>query len=463
MAENRPPIIAVLGHVDHGKTTLLDSLRKTNVANREVGGITQSIGASVVTSKSGKKITFIDTPGHAAFKQMRSRGAKVADIAILVVAADDGIKPQTQEAIKHILEAKTTLIVALTKIDLNTANVDLAKGQLEKEGILLEGRGGDTPVVEVSAKSGLGLDALLEMIELVTEVSEIKAEKNGKLEAVVIETVVGKRGPTVSVVVRNGSLRVGDFIKTSAVQAKVRGLFDDQDLPVKEVDPGYPALILGFSKLPEVGDVITSSQKEELKNETIAKIPSAKVIEGQLPIVLKAKSAGSLEAILPGLPQEVVAISSSVGDLNDNDIFLAKAAGGIICVFETKIPSNVSKLADTEGVEIHDFKIIYKLFEFLQERVDSGKRKIFGKAKILDSFPFNNKKVAGCRVESGVIEKSSKLVLVRGEEELGDIRAVSLRKQKDEVTQVKEGEEFGIIIAPQLDFVPGDVILSVAK
>lgn len=456
----RAPIVTILGHVDHGKTTLLDTIRKTSVAAREAGGITQSIGASQVVTKEGKHITFIDTPGHAAFSKMRSRGAKVADIAILVVAADDGVAPQTKEAISHIREADIPFIVAITKVDLATANVEAALGQLEKEGIYFEKRGGDTPWVGVSAKTGIGLDELLATISLLAEVNEIKADPDGDLEAVVIETTKDRCGPVANVVIRNGKIKVGDTVYTENGGAKIRSLISDKG-QVKEVLPGEPAQILGFEVLPEVGSKLASfefGKKKEKKNSVI------EVGENQIGILIKAQNAGSLEAVLANIPPEVVVVSSGVGDIYESDVLSAKANGAErIFAFESKASSQVKKLAEAEGIEIQSFRIIYELFQTLEEIIKKGKTVITGRAEVVASFPFNNKKIAGCKLLSGVISKGDKLILMRGEKELGKVRIISLRKQKTEMTQAKQGEEFGVLFEPQLDFAIGDMLISVAK
>jgi translation initiation factor IF-2 len=461
MIEKRQPIVTVLGHVDHGKTTLLDTIRKSNVTAREAGGITQSIGASIVQTDDGKKITFIDTPGHAAFSGMRSRGARVADIAILIVAADDGLMPQTKEAIGFIREANIPFIVAFTKIDLPNANVEAAKASIEREGVYLEGRGGDVPFVEVSAKEGKGIKELLDLIALVSEVNDIIADPEGELEAVVIETAKDNRGPLASVVVRNGNLAVTTEIKAGELTAKVRGLFDYQNKPVKKVAPGEPALILGFSDVPEVGTVVRSASytEEESRLAEQRSVTTGKISEGQIPLLFKAQNAGSMEALLKSLPPEVFVISASVGELTENDIFLAKSAGALIMAFDVKVSNIISKLAETEKVKIQSYKIIYELLEKIDEMVKAGIKHVVAKAEIIASFPFNAKKVAGCRLEVGPINRGMKLKLMRGEEELGEVRAGSLRRGKDEVSSVSEGE-FGVILEPQLDFTIGDVLIS---
>lgn len=459
----RAPIVTVLGHVDHGKTTLLDALRKTNIAVTEAGGITQSTGSSVVTTKEGKKITFIDTPGHAAFSDMRSRGAKVADIAILVVAADDGVKPQTKEALKLIKEAQIPLIVAISKIDLPSQNIEGVKGQLEKEGLLFESRGGDTPVVPVSAKKGKGIDELLETISLVAEVHEIKGDPARDLEAVVIESSRDKRGAFANVIVRNGTLMVGEDIYAENVGFRIRALFNYKGESVREVLPGEPAQILGFEEIPPVGAKVTNKGSlagGEVKDE-VQKV--GKLSEGQIAVILKARSIGSLEALVANLPPNIVVIGSGVGDVNESDVLNAKSSNARIFAFESDVSANVAKLAETEGVHIEKFEVIYELLERLSELLKKGQVEILGKAEILAVFPFNNKKVAGCKAFEGRIAKNDNIIVTRGEKEVGMAKAVSMKRQKNTLTEAKAGEEFGVIFEPQLDFEIGDVLVSVRK
>src|SRR3990170_294139 len=464
-SQTRPPIVVVLGHVDHGKTTLLDYIRQTNIAQKEAGGITQKIGASVVTTKEGKKITFIDTPGHAAFAKIRSRGAKVADIAVLVVAADDGVKPQTKEALTYILAADIPYVVAATKVDLPSASTEALRTQLEEQGVKFEGGGGDIPLVSVSAREGLGVEELLETIILVSEVHGIKGDSEGALEAVVIETGKDNRGITASIVVREGTLSVGDEIAAGTQKDKVRGIFDSNEKSVESVGPGQPALVLGFSEAPDVGSRIWKlDEKTTMANvEEGKKITKVKVEEGQVPIVLKAKNAGGLEAISGNLPKEIAVIFSGVGDVSEGDVFLAKSSNAKIIAFESKISNSVKKLADTEGTDIQSFSIIYKLFESLDELIKKDQLETLGKAEVIASFPYEKKLVAGCRIMTGKISKTDSLLLVRDEKEMGKIKIISIKKGKDSVDLVKQGEECGILFTPQLDFEIGDVILSVSK
>jgi len=464
--EIRPPIVCVLGHVDHGKTTLLDAIRKTSVAAREAGGITQSIGASQVTTKEGKQITFIDTPGHAAFTKMRSRGAQVADIAILVVASEDGIKPQTQEALDIIKEAKIPYIVVATKIDLPSADPEMVRSQFESHGVSFESRGGEVPFIAVSAKKGKGLEELLSTISLLSEVKGIKGGLDSPLKAVVIETQKDKRGLLVSAVVRNGKIEVGDMVYAEGVGTKVRGLFGDKGISIKEGTPGDPVQILGFETLPSVGSEIRADATSSGKSiaEPKEKKFAYHLQKGQIPVIVKAKNAGGLEAVTAGLPQEMVVVDSGVGDVFESDVLLAKSSKvDRILAFEAKASPQVTRLAEAEGVKIESFKVIYELFKRVEEILHGGEAEVVGKAEIIASFPFNDKKIAGCRVVAGKIAKVGVLILKRGEKELGKIKAISLKKQKQEIMEAKAGEEFGILFEPQLDFAIGDMILSVAK
>lgn len=463
MAENtRPPIVTVLGHVDHGKTTLLDAIRKSNIASREAGGITQSIGASLITTKDGKRITFIDTPGHAAFSAMRGRGAKVADIALLVVGADDGLKPQTKEAYSLIKTANIPFIVVATKMDLPSATTETVYSQLEKEGVLFEGRGGDTPLVPVSAKKNEGIDKLLEMISLLAEVQGIKGSPNDPLEAVIIETSKTKAGPSASVVVRNGSLVVGKEIYTQGDSCRIKALFDTSGKSIKEVNPGEGAAILGFTSTPNVGTKIFNSPQGAILEEK-EKEKRGKPAEGEVTVFLKADNAGALEALLASMPEKAVVVGSSVGELTSSDVLSAKNASAIVLVFEAKIPSSVAKLAETEGVIVERFTIIYELLQRLEEIINKGIKVILGKAQVLASFPYEGKKVAGCKVLEGRINKGDNLILMREEKEIGKAKIISMKKQKQEINEAKAGEEFGVFLSPQLDFAVGDVLLSAAN
>lgn len=460
----RPPIVVVSGHVDHGKTTLLDAIRKTNVAGREAGGITQAIGASVVTTKEGKKITFIDTPGHAAFTKMRGRGAKVADLAILVVAQDDGVQPQTLEALGIIKDAAIPFVVAGTKADIAGVNPEVVKGQLEKEQIYFEGRGGDVPFVSVSAKTGTGIQELLDTISLMADVAELKGNPEAPLEGVVIESAKDKMGPMATVVIRNGHIKVGETIFAEKLECKVRALFDDQGKSVKEIFPGEPARVFGFTEVPAVGAKVSIGPTEPTQAFSEKKkgvFDLRRLKEDEIPIIIKADNAGSLEAIIASLPPKIVVVGSGVGDVNSSDILDAKTGNAYVLSFESRIPNEIVKLAEAEKVKTQRFQIIYELLQFLDELLKKGKTEITGHAEILASFPFNNKKVAGCKVTDGRISKGDTLLLERAGKQIGRAKAVSLRKQKSEVSSVGQAEEFGVILDPQLDFAPRDVLVSV--
>lgn len=459
MKTKRPPIVTVLGHVDHGKTTLLDAIRKSNIAAREAGGITQSIGASKIKTPQGS-ITFIDTPGHAAFSQMRSRGAKVADIAILVVAASEGPMPQTKEALQFIREANIPMIVALTKVDLANANTDRVKGLLEAEGVFFEGRGGDTPAVEIAAREGKGIPELLETIELISEVTEIAADPDGDLSALIIETNKDKSGVTASVIVREGTLAVGADIATEGEKTRVRGLFDADGKPVKKAFPGDPVVLLGFVKTPHVGALVVPAHMAELLDARVD-VKSQMSSEEGFRIVVKTATAGSLEALLPSLPKGVVVLSSGVGEVTESDIFFSKASGARIFTFETKAPGSVLKLADQEGVKVESFRVIYEMIKRLEEILAEGAIEILGKADILAVFPFDGKRVAGSKMKNGRIRAKDMLTVMRGDKEVGRVRVESIRKGRDVVAEVREGEECGILFNPQIAFAVGDVLLSV--
>ncbi|MBI3397384.1 GTP-binding protein [Candidatus Woesebacteria bacterium] len=459
----RPPIVTVLGHVDHGKTSLLDAIRKTSVVSKEAGGITQSIGASSVATKSGKEITFIDTPGHAAFTKMRSRGANVADIAILVIAADDGVKPQTLEALKMIRESKVPLIVVATKIDLPSSNVEQIYGQLEKEGVYFEGRGGDTPLLQVSSKTGSGIDELLEMVLLMAEVHGVGANLRTGLEAVVIESTKDQRGPVATIIVRNGQIEVGENIFAENTPGRVRALINDKGVSIKEVNSGRAALIIGFEDIPPVGSrLIKEGQSLPKVSEKVFQ-KGDKLREDEIAIFVKANNVGILEALLASLPTKVIVFGSGVGDVNESDILNAKSSGTNIFAFESGVSGSVKKLAEAEGVRVEKFRIIYELIQRLEEILKEGQVETLGKAEILTSFPFNNKRVAGCKVTLGRINKTDNLTLFRKEKEISKIKALSLKKGKLDINEAKMGEEFGIIFEPQFDFQAGDVILSARK
>ena len=463
---SRPPVVAVLGHVDHGKTSLLDKIRQTNVVAKEFGGITQHIGAYQIKNKD-QTITFIDTPGHAAFSAMRSRGAKVADLAILVVAADEGVKPQTLESLKYIEKAKIPYLVAINKIDLPHPDLKQVEADLAKNGIAVESQGGKIVSLPVSAKIGKGLDELLEMILLMAAMEELKGDKKAELEAVVIESKLDKRrGFLATVLVRNGCLKIGDQVEAGGTVAKIKAMFDEKGQPVKEAGPSQPVEVLGFKKIPEVGSQVRSTEEmavPEEEHRTEAKKEALE--ENKLRLIVKADVQGTLEAILTGLSQEVAIIGSGVGEINESDILLAAATQAEIVSFNVKTAVRVKKLAEMEKVKISHFQIIYKLFEAVTEKVKKkaepfAGEAILGKAEILKEFEIDKKRVAGCRVLEGEMKKTDKFHLQRGGESVADGRIKSMKTGKEKIEKAKAGEEFGAIFSPSLDFQIGDVLLS---
>lgn len=461
---SRPPVVVVLGHVDHGKTTLLDRIRNTDIAAREAGGITQSTGAWQVRAGSGQTITFIDTPGHEAFSSMRQRGARIADVAILVVAADDGVMPQTSESIQYLVDSQTPFLVAITKVDLASADPGRVRDQLVQEGVLLEGKGGDVVSVEVSSTKGQGIDELLEMVLLLAQLHQISAEPQGSLEAVVVETKLDRRrGPVVSVVVKNGTLRLRDQVAADGVIGRVRGLFDQSQKAVGQVGPGMPAEILGFDKLPEVGSVVKRAQPDADASYRAEQKIAGKVA-GKVAVIIKADTAGSLEAITNSLADKVQAVFVGIGDISESDVMLASTTQASLVGFNVRVPSQVARLAEEERVPVYNHRIIYELLADVarwQKEKEEAKERMLGKATIIAQFPHaKEKRIAGAKVAEGRIAKNDRLRLVRDEEVLGAVRILSLKKGKASVAVVQPGEEFGVLFEPQLDFRLGDMLES---
>jgi translation initiation factor IF-2 len=394
---------------------------------------------------------------------MRSRGAKVADIAILVVAQDDGVQPQTLEAIQIIKDVNLPFVVAGTKADVAGVSAESLKGQLEKESIFFEGRGGDVPFISVSAKTDTGLTELLEMLTLMAEVAELKGDANAPLEAVVIESGRDKMGSVATIVLRNGSIKVGQTIFAEEAECKIKALFDDKAKSIKEVFPGEPAKVFGFTETPQVGALVTRETNTVAKEAPKAKgvFDLRRLKDDEIPLILKAGNAGSLEAIIASLPAKIVVVDSGVGDITASDVITAKTGNAYIFAFESKLPSDIIKLAEAEEVKVERFEIIYELLQKLEEILKKGRIEILGHAQVLASFPFNNKKVAGCKALDGRITKGDSMLLMRNEKEIGKGKAVSIEKQKIDVASVGQSEEFGIILEPQLDFAAGDVLVSV--
>src|SRR3989338_6274732 len=482
-----------MGHVDHGKTSLLDALRKTDVVTHEAGGITQHIGAYQVTLKSGDKITFFDTPGHAAFTEMRARGANVTDIVVLVVAADDGIMEQTVEAINHAKAANVPIIVAINKIDKPDANPERVRSELLQHGLVLEEFGGDILAVEVSAKQKTGLDKLEETILLQSEILDLKANPNRHATGVVVESQIDKgRGVVSTVLVQKGTLRVGDIFVAGSEWGRVRALLSDKGEKITSAGPGVPAEVLGFNGAPKAGDdfVVTLDenrareiaeyrQRKEREAKVLAsargsmeqmlsKIAAGEVKE--LPVVIKSDVQGSLEAIAASLAKlstsevSVRLLHGGVGGINESDVTLARASGGIIVGFNVRANPQARELARRDNVDIRYYSIIYNVIDDIKTMM-SGllaptlREKYLGSAQIREVFSVSKVgKIAGCYVTDGIVKRGSKVRLLRDNVVIFEGGLKTLRRFKDEAKEVKESYECGMAFENYNDIKQGDVI-----
>lgn len=487
----RPPVVTILGHVDHGKTSLLDSIRNAHVADREVGGITQHIGAYQVDYQ-GNKITFLDTPGHAAFTAIRSRGARVTDIAVLVVAADDGIMPQTEEAIDHARAADVPIVVAINKMDLPGADPERVKRQLSQHNLLVEDWGGEVISVPVSARTGDGIDDLLENLLVVAEISELKANPSRPASGAVIEAKLDrKRGPTATVLVQSGTLQVGDYIVAGTAWGRVKALANDRGRVVKEVVPGAPAEVLGFGSLPEAGDLMsvfpterlaraTATDRERLKasqqsqaraltlEEVVKQIDAGDIKE--LNLVLKADVQGSVEAVRQSLERltdaeaRVRILHAGSGNVTESDVLLASASGAIIVGFAVGNALGVERVAERMGVEIRHYAIIYQMIEDIEQALHGMLEPaytdiIIGQAEVREIFPSRrNVKIAGCRVIEGRINRGANIRVMREGAALEETAIGSLRHFREEVNEITNGMDCGIILAGFNDFELGDIL-----
>lgn len=467
-----PPVVAVLGHVDHGKTSLLDTIRESSIVEREHGGITQKIGASSIELMHDgvkRNITFIDTPGHQAFAQMRSRGAQAADIGLLIIASDDGIMPQTKESIDLLKNSDIPYIVVLTKADLQTKNPEKVKQQLLSEGILLEGYGGDIPVIEVSAKTKLNIKELLDLILLVQEVhlqSKVRDPK-APLQAIVIESrLEQKSGARATIVIKQGTLKLRDEVYAENGKFRVRSIMNDLGKMQDSATVGDAVELVGFQTVPTVGSLITAT--EQGQKEPIAQLSregiSLHANEGDLPIVLVADSQGSLEAITAALSDKVVIVSQKTGEIAEADIMMGKSTGAFVIGFNTKLRSDITKLARTEKVLMKNYTIIYELLDEIADVLE-GKalammEQVYGQAQILAKFPFEKTFALGVRILEGRLAKGDRARIMRGEEIVGETQISSLRVGKDQISKVEQGNEAGIIITPMLDFQVGDMVIS---
>ena len=487
----RPPVVTVMGHVDHGKTSLLDAFRKSNVALNEAGGITQKIGAYQITFNN-EKITFIDTPGHAAFTQMRARGAKATDIAILVVAADDGIMPQTIEAINHIKAAGVPMIVAINKIDKPEANIDKVKQQLAEHDVLPEEWGGNTVVVPVSAKTGQGMDELKSMILLVADMEELKANPKRTATGVILEAELDKnKGPVATVLVQNGTLKIGDSFLAGLTYGKVKAMFDENGKAVKVAPPSTPISVLGFNEVPSSGDefyVLKEALSKQVIQERIDKIKKQKALttsgfsldnfmdkvnEGTLKnlnLIIKADTQGSVEALAATLSPisneeaKVNIVHAATGPVNESDVVLAETTKAIIISFNIKPGSKAKLLADRQKVEIKEYKIIYEVVDDITRAINGMlsikyEEKYIGYAEIRVVFKLSTAgKVAGCMVKDGKVTRGCIAKVKRGDEIIGETSVESLKIVKDEKAEVVKGYECGIKLHDNIDFKEDDTI-----
>ncbi|NPA65335.1 MAG: translation initiation factor IF-2 [Epsilonproteobacteria bacterium] len=493
----RPPIITIMGHVDHGKTSLLDKIRSAKIADGEAGGITQHIGAYTVT-QNGKEITFLDTPGHAAFSNMRQRGTDVTDIVIIVVAADDGVKPQTEEVIKIAKESGKPIIVAMNKIDKPTANPDMVKAQMAEKGITPVDWGGDVEFVPVSAKSGEGIDELLENILLTAEVLELKADPTAPAKAVVVESSLEKgRGPVATVIVQNGTLRVGDHIVCGITHGRVKAMINENNKQLKELSPSHTAVVVGLNKVPSAGEIMAAVENDkkakelaekryeyerakELSKSTKSTLEdmTAMIAEGKLKtlkIVLKADVHGSLEAIKSSLEAlrndevKVSVIQSGVGGITENDVELvAGSENTVLMGFNVRPTGSVKALAKQKGVDIRTYNIIYQLLDDVTGMLTGmmapkWKEEQTGQAEVRDVFKSPKGMVAGCVVVDGKLIRGGEVRVIRDGVVAFEGELVSLRRFKDDVEEVGNGYECGVIVSNYDDVRVGDVIETFRK
>ena len=487
----RPPVVTILGHVDHGKTSLLDYIKNSKVADGEAGGITQHIGAYQVES-NGNPITFLDTPGHAAFTAIRARGARVTDIAVLVVAADDGIMPQTLEAINHAKAAEVPIVVAINKMDLPGADPERVKRQLSEQELLVEDWGGDIISVDVSATTGDGVDNLLESLLLVAEIGELKANPNKPANGVVIEAKLDrKRGPNTTVLIQDGTLNVGDFIVAGSAYGRVKAMNNDQGKPVQSVLPGYPAEVLGFGSVPEAGDQLSVALNEREGRsmaESAGKAQFSQAAQGraltleevvnqidsdeikELNLVIKADVQGSVEAVrgaLEGLVDEdakVRVLHTGSGAVTESDILLASASEAIVISFSIGSEPSAEKLADRMGVEIRHYNIIYQLIDDVEKALHGMLDPVYtevivGRAEVREIFEGRRgTQIAGCRVTEGRMVRNGDVRVVRDRQIVQDGVITSLRHFREEVNEMNAGTECGIILQGFNDYQEGDVL-----
>jgi len=469
----RPPVVVVLGHVDHGKTTLLDSLRLATVAEHEFGQITQHIGAYELTTKEGKVITFVDTPGHEAFNTLRSRGASVADIALLIVAADASVQPQTLEALKQIRAYKIPFIVVINKIDAPGANIEKVIKDLTKQEVYLEGRGGETPMVQISAKNKTNLDGLLELITLVADMANLTYNELAPPEGVVIEVKKDRRGVVLTIILSNGSLKVGDSVFVGTEPVKIRALFNDCGQNVQVVYPSTPVEILGSKNVPVPGSLlgkasqVIATKNEELKPQVQPTMEDwYKKQATQFNFIIKADAYGTLEAISEKFAQfeEIRIIKCETGELTEADLELAKTTKANILIFNTKLRGTLAKKAEKEEISVFEYNLIYELLDQVEDlifglRVKQQKEESkVGEAKVIARFNKETQMIAGLKVISGKITLKDKAEIIRGKKVLKETTIGSLYQRSNPVPLVKKGEECGAIFTDKLDFQVGDSV-----
>ncbi len=489
---SRPAVVTVLGHVDHGKTSLLDAIRTSRVAAGEAGGITQHIGAYQV-SRDEKLITFIDTPGHAAFTAMRARGAQVTDVAIVVVAADDGVMPQTIEAINHVRAADVPMIIAINKVDLPQANPDRVKTQLTEHNVIVEEYGGDVVCVPVSAQTHEGLEDLLESVNLVAEIQELKANPNREANGVVIEAELSPtRGSTATFLIQGGTLRHGDAIVVGEISGKIKAMFDYQGNRIKEAGPSTPVELIGLESVPVAGDRFRVVKDEKTARQIVERRKRAREDQEQkdhahvnldtlfneisrgnlkeLIVIIKADVQGSAEALRSSLEQlstsevRVKVIHTATGPVSDSDVMLAEASNGIIIAFNTRIDPSAKKQAETVGVEIRTYNIIYQALEAVEQAMQGMYEPVYeprvdGHAEVRQLFKSSRLgNIAGCQVLDGSVRRGSLVRVLRGNEEIAKTKCDGLKRFQDDVREVQTGYECGITLSDFDKFELGDVI-----
>ncbi|HEX7456701.1 MAG TPA: translation initiation factor IF-2 [Candidatus Nanoarchaeia archaeon] len=474
----RPPVVAILGHVDHGKTTLLDYIRKSHVAEREFGAITQHIGAYQI-EHNGRKITFIDTPGHEAFSAMRARGGQVSDLAVLVIAVDDGVMPQTKESIAHIKAANIPFIVAANKIDIPGTNIEKVKKQLSENDVLVEDYGGDVVVVPVSAKTGEGTVDLLEMTLLLADMQELKANQDKPFSGVVIEAKLDKfKGPLATILVKEGILHVGDALYTDSAIGKVKILTDADGKGLKEAYPSTPVEVLGFTSVPKIGELTKITSESKIRTvEKAEKVAFEQKIgitdEGEIRLIIKTDVVGSLEAITNSLEslkaedKKVKIYHSSTGDISESDVLLAAATRSLIIGFNVLISKSVERLAAEEKVLIRVYNLIYELLDELREGLTALEQKkeevVYGEAVVVKTFQIRDGKAAGCKIEAGKVNKEDTIIIKRNEKEIGRSKITSMKHRESDINEATEGEEFGVVLEKNVSFTKGDIMVAIGR